>query len=69
MDSQQLAERIVYYSDDRARLREDGAAAMAFAALFTPQRYRCHVRELFSTILNMHEGKNQDWKLGISKKV
>jgi len=69
MDSQQLAERIVYYSDDRARLREDGAAAMAFAALFTPQRYRCHVRELFSTILNMHEGKNQDSILGISKKV
>ena len=52
MDSRRLAERILYYADERTRISEDGKTALAFSTIYTPERYRNNVRELFTTILN-----------------
>jgi glycosyltransferase involved in cell wall biosynthesis len=56
MDSRRLAERILYYADDRTRISKDGKTAMVFSSVYTPQQYRDNVRGLFSTILNNFSG-------------
>lgn len=54
MDAWRLAERILYYADDRTRVAEDGKTAMAFSTEYTPKHYRQKIRKLFATILNNH---------------
>ncbi len=52
MDSRRLAERILYYAEERTRISEDGKTALAFSTVYTPERYRYNVRKLFTSILN-----------------
>jgi len=56
MNSQHLAERILYYANERSLIPEHGKIAMAFATTYTPQRYRNNVCRLFTNILKKESG-------------
>jgi glycosyltransferase involved in cell wall biosynthesis len=56
MNSQHLAERILYYANERSLIPEHGKIAMAFATTYTPQRYRYNVCRLFTNILKRESG-------------
>jgi len=50
-DAAAIREKLLAYHADRERLRHDGEVARAFAAQFTPERYRARVGELFKELL------------------
>ena len=52
MDPDALARRILLYAEDRTVLAEHAAVATQFAAQFSPETYRSHIRELFAQLLN-----------------
>ena len=53
MDSDAIARRLTLYADDRNLCREHGEVAAAFAAKFTPERYREQIKELFRQFLGL----------------
>jgi hypothetical protein len=50
MDSGSLAKRIMQYADDRTLIVQHGREAVAFAAQFSPEKYRHNIRGLFKNI-------------------
>ncbi len=50
-DAAAIREKLLAYHADRGRLRQDGGLARAFAAQFTPERYRARAGELFNELL------------------
>ncbi|MBK8091121.1 MAG: glycosyltransferase family 4 protein [Verrucomicrobiaceae bacterium] len=50
-DAQALADRLMWYAADAARVDEDSRIARAFAAQFPPSEYRRKVREIYEELL------------------
>jgi glycosyltransferase involved in cell wall biosynthesis len=50
-DAQALADRLLWYAADPARVDEDSRTARAFAAQFPPSEYRRKVREIYEELL------------------
>lgn len=51
MDADAIAERLLFYADDRPQCREHGRTAAQFARFFAPVRYRQNIRDLFGSLL------------------
>jgi glycosyltransferase involved in cell wall biosynthesis len=53
MDSAAIARRLEYYAVNPQAMEEDGRVARQFARLFTPERYREKIKELYLRCLEL----------------